>query len=42
MLVSAGRAVLLPRMPALDEIVLLATLRATRLSAEEFVELLWE
>lgn len=42
MLVSAGRAVLLPRMPALDEMVLLATLRATRLSAEEFVELLGE
>jgi hypothetical protein len=42
MLVNAGRAVLLPRMPALDEMVLLATLRATRLSAEEFVELLRE
>jgi hypothetical protein len=42
MLVSAGRAVLLPRMHALDEIVLIATLRATRLSAEEFVALLRE
>jgi hypothetical protein len=42
MLVSAGRAVLLPRMRALDEIVLIATLRATRLSAEEFVALLGE
>jgi hypothetical protein len=42
MLVSAGRAVLLPRVPALDEIVLLATLRAARLSAEEFAALLQE
>jgi hypothetical protein len=42
MLVNAGRAVLLPRVPALDEIVLLATLRAARLSAEEFAALLHE
>jgi hypothetical protein len=42
MLVNAGRAVLLPRVPALDEIVLLATLRAARLSAEEFAALLRE
>lgn len=40
MLVSAGRVVVLPRRPALDEAVMLATLRTTGLSAEEFVALL--
>ncbi len=42
MLVSAGRSVLLPRVAALDESALLAALRATRLTAEEFLALLWE
>ena len=41
-LVSAGRAVLLLRVPALDEMALLATLRATRLSVEDFAALLSE
>jgi hypothetical protein len=39
-LVSAGRSVLLPRVPALGELELLAALRAARLSAEEFLALL--
>jgi hypothetical protein len=39
-LVSAGRSVLIPRVPALDERALLATLRATRLSGDEFLALL--
>jgi hypothetical protein len=40
MLVSPGRSVLLPRVPALDESALLAALRNTRLSEEEFLALL--
>ncbi len=40
MLVSAERSVLLPRMPALDEMALLTALRGTRLSEEEFLALL--
>jgi hypothetical protein len=40
MLVSAERSVLLPRVPALDEIALLTALRGTRLSEEEFLALL--
>jgi hypothetical protein len=39
-LVSAGRSVFLPRVPALDEIALLDALRATRLDPEEFLALL--
>jgi hypothetical protein len=39
-LVSAGRSVLLPRVPAFGEFELLAALRAARLSAEEFLALL--
>ena len=40
MLVSAGRYVLLPRVPALDESAVLDALRAARLSAEDFLALL--
>jgi hypothetical protein len=42
MLVSAGRSLLLPRVRALDDVALLPALRATRLSAEEFLALLRE
>jgi hypothetical protein len=42
MLVSAGRSLLLPRVRALDDAALLPALRATRLSAEEFLALLRE
>lgn len=42
MLVNAGRSVLLPRMLALDELALLAALRAARLSVEEFLALVRE
>lgn len=39
-LVNAGRSVFLQRVPALNENAILATLRGTRLSAEEFLALL--
>jgi len=42
MLVNAGRCVLLPRAPMLDESALFAALRATRLSGQEFLMLLWD
>jgi hypothetical protein len=40
MLVNAGRSVLLPRAPSLNEHTMLATLRGTRLSPEDFLALL--
>jgi hypothetical protein len=40
MLVSAGRSVLLQRVPVLDESILQAALRAAGLSDAAFVELL--
>jgi hypothetical protein len=40
MLVNAGRSVLLPRAPTLNESTILATLRGTRLSADDFLALL--